>query len=131
MNNNRLAALLRPVSDNRMGRVAILSICIMLFDLFMMTLVPRPVPLISAAVSILMACMSALHILSARFSKATWLNLSLWYHLARKGREGEYRSRCLFLAKIFFLLAILFCALSATVTVGYLCVLLIATLLPM
>ena len=128
MNNNRLAALLRPVSDNRMGRVAILSICIMLFDLFMMTLVPRPVPLISAAVSILMACMSALHILSARFSKATWLNLSLWYHLARKGREGEYRSRCLFLAKIFFLLAILFGAVSAVVTVGYLCVLLVTAL---
>ena len=131
MNNNRLAALLHPVSDNRMGRVAILSICIMLFDLFLMTLVPRPVPLISAAVSILMACMSALHILSARFSKATWLNLSLWYYLVGKGREGEYRSRCLSLAKIFFLLAILFCALSATVTVGYLCVLFIATLLPM
>ena len=128
MNNNRLAALLRPVSDNRMGRVAILSICIMLFDLFMMTLVPRPVPLISAAVSILMACMSALHILSARFSKATWLNLSLWHYLVWKGREGEYRSRCLSLAKIFFLLAILFGAVSAVVTVGYLCVLLVTAL---
>ncbi len=128
MENNRFAALLRPVSDNRMGRVAILSICIMLFDLFLMTLVPRPVPLISAAVSVLMACMSALHILSARFSKATWLNLSLWYHLVRKGREGEYRSRCLLLAKIFFLLAILFGAVSAVVTVGYLCVLFITAL---
>ena len=128
MKNTRLASLLRPVADRRMGAVAILSGCITLFDLLLMTMVPHPVSLIPAAVSVLMAVLSALHVLAARFSQATWLNQSLWFHLVRKGREGEYRSRCLLLAKIFFLLAILFCAVSATVTVVYLCAILITAL---